>query len=146
MIILLSFGPWTQTILSSLNFECVETQKVLMTIKTSASKHGCGVDGISTNFVKRIAHIITEPLTNNKSITLYWFFFLKNSKSPKLYHFTKRGTNTLSITTDQYHCCIPSNSALRNQVYDYFEKNNICFTLVSMASGKPTRLNSPKSK
>ena len=54
-----------QTILSS--------QTVPKTIQNLASKHRSGDDGISTNFLKRIAHVIIGPLTvmiNHQCIAL----------------------------------------------------------------------------
>ena len=52
-----------QTVISSFNFECVNSEIVEKNILELSSKNSCGSDGLLTILLKRISKIIAAPLS-----------------------------------------------------------------------------------
>ena len=80
-----------QTILSSFNFECVNSDIVDKTILELSSKNSCGADGLSTNLLKRISKIIAPPLCVIINQSLVTGIFPDRLKIAKVIPLFKKG-------------------------------------------------------
>ena len=115
-----------QTIISSFNFECVNSEIVEKIILELSSKNSCGSDGLSTNFLKRISKIIAAPLSVIINQSLVTGIFPDRLKIAKVIPLFKKGDDHV---IDNYRpiSLLSSISKVVEkivfiQVYDYFSK------------------------
>ena len=80
-----------QTIMSSFNFECVNSEIVEKIILELSSKNSCGWDGLSTNLLKRISKIIAAPLSVIINQSLVTGIFPDRLKIAKVIPLFKKG-------------------------------------------------------
>ena len=80
-----------QTILSSFNFECVNSDIVEKTIQELSSKNSCGADGLSTNLMKWISKVIAPPLCGIINQSLVTGIFPDRLKIAKVIPLFKKG-------------------------------------------------------
>ena len=85
-----------QTIISSFNFECVNSEIVEKTTLELSSKNSCGSDGLSTNFLKRISKIIAaSPLYVVINQSLVTWIFPDRLKIAKVIPLFKKGDDNV---------------------------------------------------
>ena len=120
-----------QTILSSFNFECVNSDIVEKKILELSSKNSCGADGLWTNLLNRIFKIIAPPLCVIINQSLVTGFFPDRLKIAKVIPLFKKGDDHMF---DNYRP-ISLFSSISNvvkkivfiQVYDYFSKQKLSY-------------------
>ena len=120
-----------QTIISSFNFECVNSEIVEKIILELSSKNSCGSDGLSTNFLKRISKIIAAPLSVIINQSLVTGIFPDRLKIAKVIPLFKKGDDHV-FDNDRPISLLSSISKVVEkivfiQVYDYFSKQNLLY-------------------
>ena len=81
----------TQRIAYSFNFDCISVSAVNKIMQDLASKNSCGVDNISTNFLKKISHVIASGLTQIVNQSLCTGIFPTKMKTAKIAPLYKKG-------------------------------------------------------
>ena len=114
---------------STFNFNEVTVQEVESIICTLKSKHSCGVDGISTNFLKQIKTEISSPLTFLINQSLITGIFPKALKTAKVKPLFKKGAR---VDPNNYRPISLLSSLSKvfekiilNQLTQYFESNSL---------------------
>ena len=135
-----------QTILSSFNFECVNSDIGEKTILELSSKSSCGADGLSTNLLKRISKIIAPPLCVIINQSLITGIFPDRLKFAKVIPLFKKGDGQLFDNYRPISLLSSISKVVEKivfiQVYDYFQSKSF-YMNASMAFEKSTLLSLP---
>ena len=120
-----------QTIISSFNFECVNSETVEKIILELSSKNSCGSDGLSTNFLKRISKIIAAPLSVIINQSLVTGIFPDRLKIAKVIPLFKKGDDHVFDNYRPISLLSSISKVVEKivfiQVYDYFSKQNLLY-------------------
>ena len=122
----------TQRIACSFNFDCISVSAVKKIIQDLASKNSCGVDNISTNFLKKISHVIASGLTQIVNQSLCTGIFPTKMKTAKIVPLYKKGE---AYSLDNYRPISLLSSLSKvfekvvfNQLYNYFTCNKLFYS------------------
>ena len=117
--------------LHEFSFNEIGEEYVVNVIDKLSSKTSSGVDGISTNLLKDIKYLISQPLTLIINQCLETGIFPSKLKIAKVIPILKRGDETIF---DNYRpiSILPSISKvferiIFNQIHNYFHVNNLYF-------------------
>ena len=120
-----------QTIISSFNFECVNSETVEKIILELSSKNSCGSDGLSTNFLKRISKIIAAPLSVIINQSLVTGIFPDRLMIAKVIPLFKKGDDHVFDNYRPISLLSSISKVVEKivfiQVYDYFSKQNLLY-------------------
>lgn len=111
------------------HFKPIDDKTVIKTITNLSTKDSYGIDGISTNLLKSIKHIIAKPLTTIINQTLKSGIFPEKLKIAKVTPIYKKGDEHL-FSNYRPISLLPSMSKIFEkiiciQLYEYFENNNL---------------------
>ena len=85
-------------------FTPVDEDLVLTLITNLQNKTSSGIDNISNKLLKQIKHIIVQPLTLIINQSLTSGIYPDKFKISKITRCTRKMTELLYLTTDQYRC------------------------------------------
>ena len=120
-----------QTILSSFNFACVNSDIVGKTILELSSKNTSGADGLSTNLLKRIFKSIAPPLYVIINQSLVTGFFPDRLKIAKVFPLFKKEDYHMFDNNRPISLLSSISKVVEKivfiQVYDYFSKQKLLY-------------------
>ena len=120
-----------QTIMSSFNFECVNSEIVILIILELSSKNSCGSDGLSTNLLKRISKIFAAPLSIIINQYLVTGIFPDRLKIAKVIPLFKKGDDHVFDNYRPISLLSSISKVVEKivfiQVYNYFSKQNLLY-------------------